>query len=115
MNNILEYKGYNGTVEYSSEDNILFGKVIGIKSLISYEGQSVNELKKDFEGAVDEYLEYCSENNIDPEKTYKGSLNVRFSPETHRMASLIALSKHISLNQFIEDSVNEKINSYNVK
>ena len=59
MNNILEYKGYNGTVEYSADDSILFGKVIGIKSLISYEGQSVEELKADFEGAVDEYLEYC--------------------------------------------------------
>lgn len=115
MNNILEYKGYNGTVEYSSEDNVLFGKVIGIKSLISYEGQSVEELKADFEGAVDEYLEYCEENSIEPEKTYKGSLNVRFSPETHRKATLIAFSEHISLNQFIENSVNEKIASYSIK
>lgn len=115
MNNILEYKGYNGTVEYSSEDNVLFGKVIGIKSLISYEGQSVEELKADFEGAVDEYLEYCKEEDIEPEKTYKGSLNVRFSPETHRKATLIAFSEHISLNQFIENSVNEKIASYGVK
>lgn len=115
MNNILEHKGYNGTVEYSAEDNVLFGKVIGIKSLISYEGQSVEELKKDFEGAVDEYLEYCEENNIEPEKTYKGSLNVRFSPETHRKATLIAFSEHISLNQFIENSVNEKIASYGIK
>ncbi len=114
MNNILEYKGYKGTVEYSSEDNVLFGKVIGIKSLISYEGTGVEELKTDFCEAVDEYIEYCKENNVDPEKTYKGSLNVRFSPETHRKASLIALSEHISLNQFIENSVNEKIASYNI-
>lgn len=115
MNNILEYKGYNGTVEYSADDSVLFGKVIGIKSLISYEGQSVEELKADFEGAVDEYLEYCKEEDIEPEKTYKGSLNVRISPETHRKATLIALSEHISLNQFIENSVNEKIASYGVK
>ncbi len=114
MNNILEYKGYNGTVEYSAEDNVLFGKVIGIKSLISYEGQSVEELKADFEGAVDEYLEYCEEKSIEPEKTYKGSLNVRFSPETHREATLIALSERISLNQFIENSVKEKIASYGI-
>lgn len=112
MNNILEYKGYNGTVEYSAEDDILFGKVIGIKSLISYEGKSVEKLKADFQGAVDEYIEFCAENNVEPEKTYKGSLNVRFSPETHRKATLIALSQHISLNQFIENSVNEKIASY---
>ena len=115
MNNILEYKGYNGTVEYSAEDNILFGRVIGIKGLISYEGQSVEELKADFEGAVDDYLEYCGQNSIEPEKTYKGSLNVRISPETHRMAALIAFSEHISLNQFIENSVSEKIATYHVK
>lgn len=115
MNNILEYKGYSGTVEYSADDNILFGKVIGIKSLISYEGQSVDELRADFEDAVDEYLEYCEENKIEPEKNYKGSLNVRFSPETHRKATLIAFSEHISLNQFIENSVNEKIAAYGIK
>lgn len=115
MNNILEYKGYNGTVAYSADDNVLFGRVIGIKSLISYEGQSVQELKADFEGAVDEYLELCAEKGIEPEKTYKGSLNVRFSPETHRKATLIALSEHISLNQFIENSVNEKIATYSIK
>ncbi len=114
MNNILEYKGYNGTVEYSADDNVLFGKVIGIKSLISYEGQSIEELKADFEGAVDEYLDFCAENGIEPEKTYKGSLNVRISPETHRKAALIALSERISLNQFIENSVNEKIANYGI-
>ena len=115
MNNILEYRDYNGTVEYSPEDGILFGKVIGIKSLISYEGQSVDELKADFESAVDDYLRYCEEKGIEAEKTYKGSLNVRFSPETHRKAALIALSERISLNQFIENSVTEKIASYNIE
>ena len=80
-------------------------------------GESVSreELKADFKSAVDDYLECCSENNIEPEKTYKGSLNVRFSPETHRKATLIAFSEHISLNQFIENSVREKIESYNLK
>lgn len=115
MNNILEYKGYNGTVEYSADDNILFGKVIGIKSLISYEGDSVETLKADFEAAVDDYLADCAEHNITPEKIYKGSLNVRFSPETHRQAALIAFSQHISLNQFIENAVNEKIASYTLR
>ena len=112
MNNLLEYKGYNGTVEYSAEDGVLFGKVIGIKSLISYEGQSISELRDDFEGAIDDYLELCKEKGIAPEKTYKGSLNVRISPEAHRKAALIAISENISLNQFIENSVNEKISSY---
>lgn len=115
MNNILEYKGYNGTGEYSADDNVLFGKVIGIKSLVSYEGQNVKELKADFQDAVDEYLTYCEENNIESKKTYKGSINVRFSPETRRKAALIAFSEHISLNQFIENCVNAKIVSYGIR
>ena len=59
--NVMEYKGYLGTVEYSETDNILFGKVIGIGSLVSYEGKNLDELRSDFEGAVDDYLELCAE------------------------------------------------------
>ena len=62
--NVLEYKGYAGSVEFSSENNILFGKVIGINGLISYEGESVAELREDFKAAVDDYLEICKENQI---------------------------------------------------
>ena len=112
MNNIMEYKGYSGTVEYSSADNVLFGKVLGIKSLISYEGQSVDELKADFEGAVDDYLDLCAEKGIEPEKTYKGCVNVRLAPETHKRACIIAAAEHISLNQFIENSVRDKVVNY---
>lgn len=59
MSNLLSYKNYNGTVEYSREDRCLFGKVIGIKSLLSYEGDSVQELEKDFQDVIDGYLEDC--------------------------------------------------------
>ena len=68
LRNVMKYKGHSGTVERSADDNTLFGKVIGIKSLISYEGNNVNELRADFEGAVDEYLKLCAENSYEPEK-----------------------------------------------
>ncbi len=67
MNNLLSYKNYYGTVEYSTADDCLFGKITGVKSLISYEGNSLKELKTDFENAVDEYLEDCRERNVVPE------------------------------------------------
>ena len=57
MKDILEYKGYQGTVEFSKDDSCLYGKVIGIKSLIIYEGQTVKELIENFHNFVDEYLE----------------------------------------------------------
>lgn len=65
---ILEYKGYTGTIEFSEEDNLFFGKVRGIRSLISYEGKAIDELIEDFQGAVDDYLNLCKEIEKEPEK-----------------------------------------------
>ena len=59
MKNTMEYKGYVGSVEFSEEDGIFFGKVMGIRSLISYEGTDARSLVEDFHGAVDDYLQLC--------------------------------------------------------
>jgi len=76
MNN-LYYKGYNGSVEYSKVDNCLYGKVLGLyNSLILYEGNSLNELEKDFIDGIDHYLENCKIDGIQPEKPYYGVLNI---------------------------------------
>ena len=85
MKNTMEYKGYIGSVEFSEEDGLFFGKVQGIKSLISYEGTNANELISDFHGAIDDYLALCEEEGKTPEKAFKGSFNVRFkNPELHK-------------------------------
>ena len=109
--NVLEYKGYSGTVEYSAEDNVLYGKVIGIKALISYEGESIQTLREDFEGAVDDYLELCAEKGIEPEKSYKGSFNVRIAPSVHRDLALYAGSHHQTLNTTVEQAISSYIYS----
>lgn len=111
MKNAMEYKGYFGTVEYSESDHILFGRVIGIDSLISYEGSSVDELRSDFEAAVDDYLELCNEKGIEPEKTYKGSFNVRISPTLHRSLALYSASHNQSLNASVEAAIESYISS----
>ena len=67
MNNLLKYKKYIGSVEYSEEDNLLYGSVLGIHSLISYEGTTIKELIEDFHGAVDDYLLMCEEDGTAPE------------------------------------------------
>lgn len=64
MDNFMEYKGYVGSVEFSEEDALYYGKVQGICSLISYEGSNEKELVADFHGAVDDYLESCEEKGI---------------------------------------------------
>ena len=72
MSDLLSYKDYNGTVEYSDDDKCFYGKVVGIKSLLSYEGVSVQELEKNFQSTIDEYLADCKERNVEPEQSYKG-------------------------------------------
>lgn len=110
MNNIMEYKGYIGSVEFSESDGLFFGKVQGIRSLISYEGTTAMELVSDFHGAVDEYLTMCEEEGISPEIAYKGSLNIRFkNRDLHRQAAVYAIMHEQSLNSFIEDAVREKL------
>lgn len=109
MSNLLSYKNYNGTVEYSKEDSCLFGKVIGIKSLISYEGNSVQELEQDFKNAIDGYLEDCIERNIQPEQSYKGTFNVRISPELHRNIAVYAIEHGKSLNAAVEEAIGNMV------
>ena len=75
MKNTIEYKDYVGNVEFSEEDEVFFGKVIGIRSLISYEGATVREVIKDFHNAVDDYLALCEVEGRESEKAYKRSFN----------------------------------------
>ncbi len=105
----LEYKGYTGTIEYSKEDGLLYGKVVGVKGLISYEGQTGNELEVDFKEAIDTYLTDCKEEGIEPEKPFKGSFNVRISPKLHKQAALLAMEDKMSLNNFVAESIRERI------
>ena len=105
----LEYNGYTGSIEYSREDGLLYGKVLGIKGLISYEGKTGKALEKDFREAVDVYLQDCKERGVEPEKPFKGSFNVRISAKLHRKAALIAMEEKMSLNSFVEESIRERI------
>ncbi len=109
MSNLLFYKNYNGTVEYSREDNCLFGKVIGIKSLLSYEGDSVKELEQGFRNVIDEYLDDCKERNVEPEPPYKGTFNVRISPELHRNIAVYAMEHGKSLNAAVEEAIGNMV------
>ena len=111
MNNTMEYKGYVGSVEFSEEDALFYGKVLGIRALISYEGTNAAELVTDFHGAVDDYLELCAQSGTEPEKAYKGSFNVRISPELHKQAVIAAMSHNMSLNSFVETSIQQVLHA----
>ncbi len=110
MSNYIHYRDYTGSIEFSEEDEVFHGKVIGIKSLILFEGDSVKTLIEDFHNAVDEYLEFCEKNGRQPEKPFKGSFNIRIKPELHRQAALAASARGISLNSFVEDAIRQTVN-----
>ena len=105
----LTYKGYTGSIEYNDIDNLLFGKVLGIQSLLSYEGQTGKELEIDFREVIDEYLASCITQDKTPEKAFKGSFNVRISANLHKKAALLAMEAKISLNNFVEESIRLKV------
>lgn len=109
MSSLLSYKNYSGTVEYSREDGCLYGKVIGVRSLLSYEGHSVEELENDFKNVIDEYLNDCKELGIEPEQSYKGTFNIRINPELHRMLAMYAVEHGKSLNAAVEEAIDNMV------
>lgn len=105
MKNTIEYKGYIGSVEFSEEDSLFYGRVLGIRALVSYEGENAHDLVNDFHAAVEDYLSLCKMEGIEPEKAYKGSFNVRISPELHKAAAIAAMHDQTSLNSFVENAI----------
>ncbi len=109
MKNTLTYKNYTGSLEFAAEDGVFYGKVLGVRSLISYEGRTAEELVTDFHGAVDDYLASCEAEGVQPEQAYKGSFNVRTTPELHRRAAIYALNHQESLNKVVTEALEEKL------
>ena len=109
--NTLTYKGYIGSVNYSDKDQVFFGKIEGINGLVNFEGESVKELTEAFHEAVDDYLAYCQDEGLEPDKSYTGVLNVRLPPAIHRQIAMLALQAGLSINAYIRDALEEKVES----
>ncbi|MFA7658142.1 MAG: type II toxin-antitoxin system HicB family antitoxin [Candidatus Gastranaerophilaceae bacterium] len=109
MKNVLEYKDYFGSVEYSGDDNVFYGKILGIKALVLFEGQSVDELKSAFYEAVDDYINTCKEMKLELEKPFKGSLNIRIGRDLHQKAAIAAEQNKTSINQVIKEAIDKYV------
>lgn len=107
--NTLTYKGYMGSVNFSEKDSVFFGKIEGIDGLVNFEGESVKELTSAFHEAVDDYLEYCKAEDIEPHKSYSGSLNIRITPEIHSRIATLAKQTGVSINAFIKKALENQI------
>ncbi len=109
--NTMTYKGYIGSVAFSEKDNVFFGKIEGINGLVNFEGESVKELTNAFHEAVEDYIAYCKDEGIEPDNSSFGSLNVRLSPTIHRQIAILAKQAGLSLNAYIKDALEKKVNA----
>ncbi len=107
--NSLTYKEYIGSVSFAAEDEIFYGKIEHINDLITFESDNAHGLKRAFEEAVEDYIAFCSAKGITPNKPFKGSFNVRLNPLLHKLAYQKAIEKGITLNKFIENTLEKAL------
>ncbi len=107
--NTMSYKGFIGSVHYSEEDNVFHGKLEGINGLVTFEGDSVKELRSAFEESVDSYLEFCRIEGIEAKRSYNGNLNVRLKPEVHSRVAIASKEMGITINAFINKAVENQL------
>jgi predicted HicB family RNase H-like nuclease len=110
--NILKYKDYEGTAELDMERMVCFGKILFINDLITYQSATITELQKEFEAAVDDYLETCAELGREPQKPLKGQFNVRISPALHKAATLRAIEDSTTLNEVVARAMESYLNTH---
>lgn len=104
---MMSYKGYVGTYELDADDEMFYGKLVGIGQLVTFEADNAHDLKQAFYDSVDDYLAFCAEQGIEPDKPFKGVFNVRIDSELHRRAYLA--SRDSSLNAFVGQAISEKL------
>lgn len=108
MNTML-HKGYTARVEYDERDNIFVGRILGIRSIISFHGETVKQLRTEFEHAVKDYLVDCKQQGIAPEKTASGKMLLRVPPEVHGRALVAAQASGKSLNQWATEVLQQAV------
>jgi predicted HicB family RNase H-like nuclease len=105
----MKYKDYYASVEFSDEDGVFYGRVFGINDRITFDGDNAKKLRISFEEAVDGYLEICSQIGKKPEKAYKGTFNVRISPQLHRELAVYSTVHGKTLNSTVEEAIKSYI------
>ena len=113
MKDYLEYKGYKGSVEYSKEDDCLCGKVIGMSNdLILFEGNTLQDLRSDFENAVDDYIAGCQADGVEPRKPFSGKMILRMPSDLHERIAITANSYGKSINDYLVHTLEESVPRY---
>lgn len=99
----MTYKGYAARIEYSDEDGLFIGHIAGIRDVVGFHGESVQELRRTFQEAVDDYLATCAKLERTPQKPYSGTLSLRLAPELHASVAVKAELARKSINQWVSE------------
>ena len=106
---MMEYKGYLGKVEFDDEANIFHGEVVNTRDVITFQGQSVDELRQAFEDSVEDYIEFCLERGEQPERPFSGRFTVRLSPEEHRRIIFAATRAGKRVDNWVTDVLEQAV------
>jgi predicted HicB family RNase H-like nuclease len=106
---MMEHKGYLGIVEYDAEAKLFHGDVINTRDVITFQGTTVAEIEKAFKESIEDYLAWCKEEGVEPEKPYSGRFNLRLPPELHKELAIKARKLKISINSFVEKAIIDEL------
>ena len=104
MKDHITYRGWAGSVEFSEEDGVLHGKLLGTDDLISYEGETVADLVRDFHESVDEYIDFCLENSK-PSQPQEVGPEFRFKPEVYLRLVEASRNAGLPFQTFVEETL----------
>ncbi len=107
--NAMSYKGYLARIEYSDEDECFVGHIAGIRDVVGFHGESVDELRAAFEEAVDDYVETCERLNKKPQRPYSGKVMLRLEPSLHAKAAMYAEAQGKSLNAWAQEALQKAV------
>jgi predicted HicB family RNase H-like nuclease len=105
----MEYKGYIGMVEYDDQAKLFHGDVINTKTVITFQGKSVDEIETAFCDSIDDYIAWCEEDGVAPEKPYSGKFSLQLSPSLHREVAVMAKKLKLSVDSFVEKALIDEI------
>ena len=105
----MEHQGYRARAIFDEEAGLLHGEVVGIRDVVTFQGETVAELRAAFRDSVDEYLKFCAEKGQEPNRPFSGRVSLRMSPEIHQAASIAAHTEGKSLNAWLTDTIERAV------
>lgn len=109
MNTTLEYQGYIALIELDDDEDCFHGRVVNTRDVINFYGHTASELRAEFAKSVDEYVAFCAEQGIAPEKPYSGRFVIRLTPEVHRALAMKAAREQKSLSKLVKERLEDAI------